>query len=92
MLTEYGPKNGYRIPAYHRMDVSVTYMRPKRKHYQSSWNFSVYNVYDHWNPYFIRFDVQGSIDNPNGASVVTTAKQETVFPIMPSITWNFKFF
>jgi hypothetical protein len=78
---------------YHRADVSATYTcKPKkifgRLPYQSSWNFSVYNLYNRKNPYFIYFDTDGSIATGD-LSVV--AKQVSLFPILPSVTWNFSF-
>lgn len=52
----YGDRNSYRMTPYHRLDISATYNRPKRKRFESSWNFSVYNVYNRMNPYFIYFN------------------------------------
>ena len=54
----------------------------------SSWNFSVYNLYNRANPYFIFFDYSG---DPLQGSVDFGAYQVSLFPILPSITWNFKF-
>ena len=86
--TDYGPRNGYRLPAYHRLDVSATlHSKPERK-YESSWNFSIYNVYSRKNPYFIYTTYEG--DFAYGYLDVQ-AKQVSIFPIIPSVTWNFKF-
>jgi hypothetical protein len=79
--------------AYHRMDISATYTCKKKKlfkrlPYQNSWNFSVYNVYNRHNPYFIFFANEGSIQEGN---LKVTAKQVSLFPILPSVTWNFNF-
>lgn len=60
----------------------------KKIPYQNSWNFAVYNVYNRHNPYFIYFDNEGSID---GGDIKVTAKQVSLFPIIPSVTWNFSF-
>ncbi|MEA3443702.1 MAG: TonB-dependent receptor [Bacteroidota bacterium] len=87
-ITEYGEYNSFRMKNYHRLDLSVTYKLKKRKHFNSSLNFSVYNAYNRHNPYFIYFSVEGEI----ASGVFTTyAKQITVFPILPSIAWNFEF-
>ena len=56
--------------------------------YQSSLNFSVFNVYNRHNPFFIYFDNEGNLSDNN---LKITAKQVSLFPILPSITWNFKF-
>ena len=48
--SQYGERNSYRMPAYHRMDVSATYSRNKpNKKFNSSWNFSIYNLYNRAN-------------------------------------------
>jgi hypothetical protein len=85
---EYGPRNGFRMPAYHRLDLSMTYNVKKKGRYESSWIFSVYNVYNHQNPYFIYFDATGDLDK---GKLEVKAKQVTLFPILPSISYNFKF-
>ena len=88
IVNEYGPRNSFRMPAYHRMDLSATYTGKKHKKYQSSWNFSIYNVYNRYNPYYIYFQTTGSVSDFN---IETQAKQVSLFPILPSATWNFKF-
>lgn len=81
----YTERNGYRMPAYHRMDFSATYTRPIKKKYESSWNFSLYNVYGRQNAYAIVFE-----DSETDASR-TVAKQTSLFRWVPSVTYNFKF-
>jgi len=88
IVGDYGPKNTFRMPAYHRMDLSATYTGKKHKKYSSSWNFSLYNVYSRANPYYIYFETTGNITDYN---ITTQAKQVSLFPILPSATWNFKF-
>ncbi len=55
---------------------------------QSSWNFSIYNAYNRHNPFFIYFQNDGNIFD---GSLNVKAMQVSLFPILPSITWNFKF-
>ena len=89
ILTEYGKTNGFRMPPYHRMDLSVTYnFKPKRK-FESSLNFSVFNVYNRANPFLIFFDIQGNIVQDHNLAI--SARQISIFPIIPSISWNLKF-
>jgi hypothetical protein len=93
IVSDYGDRNSYRMAPYHRLDISATYTcKPKklfhRLPYHSNWNFSVYNVYNRHNPYFIFFDNEGSIQEGN---LKVTAKQVSLFPILPSVTWNFSF-
>lgn len=89
LVTEFGDRNGYRYPAYHRLDVSVTYVTSKpEKRFKSSINFSIYNTYSRQNPFFIYYTQEGNLNDGN---FQLKAKQVSVFPIIPSITWNFKY-
>jgi hypothetical protein len=81
----YTERNGYRMPAYHRMDLSATYEKPSKGKYQSSWNFGLYNVYGRENAYQIIFK-----DDPKD-NTKTQAEQTALFKWVPSVTYNFKF-
>ncbi|HEU4717828.1 MAG TPA: TonB-dependent receptor [Bacteroidia bacterium] len=81
----YTERNGYRMPAYHRMDIGATWQRKKTDKFESSWNFSVYNVYARENAYVITFR-----QDPNDASK-TQAVQTSLFRLVPSVTYNFRF-
>lgn len=86
----YSTINGYRMKPYNRLDLSATYQptpKPGRK-FSHSWSFSVYNAYSRLNPFFIYFDQQG--DYLNGTLKIQP-KKVALFPIIPSVTWNFKF-
>jgi outer membrane receptor protein involved in Fe transport len=90
LTQEYSKVNQYRLDAYHRADVSAT-LTPKQKpgqRLQQSWVFSLYNMYSHLNPYFIYFNQDG---NPYDGSLKVEARQVSLFPIIPAVTWNFKF-
>ena len=78
----YAERNGYRAPDYHRLDVSAVYTK-KHKRSTHEWTFSVYNLYNHYNPYLINFE-----DSENGAR--TRAKQYSLFGIVPSVAFNIK--
>lgn len=91
LVQGYGSINSYRLDAYHRLDLSAIYTpvskRPNKR-VKGSWTFSVYNVYSRKNPYFIYFDQEGSaIDG----TLKVSAKQVSLFPVLPSVTYNFKF-
>ncbi|MGM0624495.1 MAG: TonB-dependent receptor [Bacteroidota bacterium] len=88
IIEEYGDRNSYRMDPYHRLDLSLTYVHKKTKDWESSWNFSVYNAYNRKNPYFIYFDYEG---NASDGSFQTSAKQVSLFPVLPAVTWNFTF-
>lgn len=118
-VTEYGERNAFRMPAYHRMDISATWTpdrakkaerkkqklltqyekegkdtstlevkKPWKQHYESSWSFSVFNVYNRHNPYIVYFSNEGSFAT---GDYKAKAQQIYIFPILPSVTWNFKF-
>jgi hypothetical protein len=90
LTQEYSRINKYRLPAYHRIDLSATYtpIPKKKRKLQGYWVFSVYNVYSRKNPYFIYYDQNGS---PYDGSLKVEALQVSLFPILPSVTWNFRF-
>lgn len=99
----YGARNSFRMAPYHRADISCTVypkdredarstvngesLKNKRK-FKSHWNFSVYNLYNRRNPYFIYF---GNSGNLNQGQLQVKAYQVSLFPILPSVTWNFEF-
>ncbi len=102
-VEDFGPRNSFKMASYHRLDFSATYrcsdtksvLDPqtgnyiqKKKKVTSSWNFSVYNVYSRKNPYFLYNSVDGDVSK--GTSKVVL-KQVSLFPILPSVTWNFSF-
>lgn len=90
LTQEYSRINQYRLPSYHRLDLSATYTpQPKKvRKYKSEWVFSVYNAYSRQNPYFIYFAQTGAASQ---GDLRIQAKQVSIFPIIPSVTWNFKF-
>lgn len=84
-LYQYAARNANRMPSYHRMDLSVTYEKKKKKRTQESWNISLYNVYGRENAYRINFQ-----DDPNNKSR-TQIIQTSLFRWVPSITYQFRF-
>ena len=83
-------RNSFRMAPYHRMDLGVVYnLNTKRG--EQDLTFSIYNVYNRLNPFFIYFET--ITENPDGSGQIRgfAAKQVTLFPIIPSITYNFKF-
>jgi len=83
----FSERNSYRMPDYHRLDLSVTLRskeKPGRK-WSHDWNFSVYNAYNRKNPWVINFKQEP--DNPD----ITYAEMIYLFGIVPAITFNFKF-
>ena len=88
LIQEYGPRNSARTPDYHRLDLAAVFTpRPEsERRFTSSWSFSIYNVYNRRNPFFIYYDLD--FDQDNGTAEAK-ALQVSLFPIIPSVTWNF---
>jgi hypothetical protein len=88
ILPIYSNRNAYRMPDYHRLDLSISLMGKEKpgKRWHGEWNFSLYNAYNRHNSWAINF-TQDSMD-PN----ITYAEKTYLFAIIPSLTYNFKFF
>ena len=82
-------RNNFRLPAYHRMDVSVNFHRPQR-HGILTWNISVYNLYNRQNP-FIIYPKSAERSDANGTTYSTVLMQRSLFPILPSVSLIYKF-
>ena len=81
----YASRNNYRMPAYNRLDLGATLLMKKTRTSESSWTFSIYNAYNRANAYTISFQ-----QDPQDANK-TQAVKTTLFKIVPSVTYNFKF-
>jgi hypothetical protein len=91
-IVYYSDRNKYRMPPYHRMDVSITFdenLRKKRM-WKGSWTFSIYNLYGRKNPYSIFYRKDASIQMVN-KSQYAIYKLSVIGVPVPSITYNFKF-
>lgn len=81
----YSQRNADREPANHRLDIGATLEGKEHKKFHSSWSFGIYNLYNRKNPYTINFR-DNEVDPTK-----TEAVKTSLFGIIPSITWNFKF-
>lgn len=88
VIPQYEDRDNYRQPAYHRLDLALTYVINKNDKWSSNINVSIYNVYSRKNPFFLYFDVE---TNQVDQTVQFQGKKVSLFPIIPSVTWNFKF-
>lgn len=81
-VNDYGnQKNDFRMAAYHRMDVGIQFHKQK-KHSERIFELSFYNVYNRKNPYFYYASQEQGY---------TKLKQVSLFPILPSVSWTYKF-
>ena len=83
----YSDRNDYRMPAYHRLDLGMTWIPDAKKdrRWTNSWTLSVYNAYNRHNAFVINF-VKNK-ENPN----IMEAEMVYLFPVIPAITYNFRF-
>jgi outer membrane receptor for ferrienterochelin and colicin len=93
-ITYFNGRNGYRMPAYHRMDLGVNFHKQK-KHGVRTWSFSVYNAYSRQNPFYLYWGYD-TINGYNDQGYYfedskPVLKQISLFPIIPSVSYTFKF-
>ncbi|MDR1865875.1 MAG: TonB-dependent receptor [Bacteroidales bacterium] len=94
----YGERNGYRMAPYHRLDLSVSLIRKKRWG-ERRWIFGAYNVYNRKNPYYMDIETNTRYDGspyssvPDGGGVARQYRymQISLFPVIPSVSYQFKF-
>ncbi|SHF67368.1 Outer membrane receptor for ferrienterochelin and colicins [Mariniphaga anaerophila] len=90
----YGGRNNYRMPAYHRLDVGVNFHKQK-KHGIRTWSLGVYNAYSRQNPFYLFWGHNSKSGyNEQGKyyeTSETALKQLSLFPLIPSVSYTFKF-
>lgn len=87
IYSDYKSRNDYRLRAYHRLDVSVTYRKPKKwfkKQVDTEWVFSAYNIYSRLNPYFVYTTTDDFTRQP-------VAREVSLLPIIPSVSYQVTF-
>ena len=84
-IPNYGERNSSRLPNYHRLDINLTLQPNKSKgKVESTWVFGIYNLYNRDNAASIIF-------RRNNETLKNEAVQISIFGIVPSVTYNFKF-
>lgn len=86
-FVDFGYRNNFRMEAYHRLDLGLQFHKEKRKGTQT-WEVSVYNAYNQANPFFY---YGSSITNGRTGEVNVSMKKVTLFPLIPSVSYTFKF-
>lgn len=81
-IIDYGDRNSFRVPAYHRMDINLTWYKDTRWG-ERAWSFGVYNVYNRKNPFYVTLGE----DNKGRPKFI----QHSLFPFIPSVKYSFKF-
>jgi hypothetical protein len=90
-IENYGKKNDFRVKPFHHLDIGVQFIKPHMKNKgQSIFEVSIYNVYNHHNPFF--YYTEQDREYVDGQFVtVYKLKQVSIFPIIPTFTYHFKF-
>ena len=84
----YNDRNSFRLDAFHRLDLGLV-LKLNSKHGESDLTFNAYNAYNRRNPYFVYFEQVK--DEEDDETLGFRAKQVSLFPVIPSVTYNFKF-
>lgn len=84
-VTDYGTVNSFRMKAYHRLDFAIQFHKKMKRH-ERTWELGLYNTYNRKNPFFYFIDNEY---NDNGT--ISKLKQVSIFPIIPSVSYNIKF-
>ncbi len=79
LTNEFGPRNGFRLRPYHRVDLGANFHKQKKR-VSRTWTVSIYNLYNRQNPYFVYF-AEMSSGSPE-------FRQVSLFPIIPSFSWR----
>ncbi|MEQ8517942.1 MAG: TonB-dependent receptor [Cytophagales bacterium] len=97
-VQQYTARNAYKLPAYHRLDLSLTLNGKKynkkgeARKMTDAWVFSIYNVYNRQNAFTIYTETKTDEDgNVLGDGRELVAKKVSLFGILPSVTYNFRF-
>ena len=83
-----GRKNAFRMSNYHRLDLSIEFHK-KKKNWERTWAIGAYNSYNHKNPYFIISSHEQDPNNPGRD--IPVFKEVSILPVIPSVTYSFKF-
>lgn len=88
-IENFDQRNNYRIRDYHRLDLSISWAKQKKKGVRT-WTLGVYNAYNRLNTFFVFFENElREVDNSLYA--VPVLKQRTLFPAIPFVNYSFKF-
>lgn len=83
----FGSRNSFRAESYHRLDFNIQFHK-KKKRFERTWEFGIYNVYNRKNPFNYYLE---RTQNLSGGFQTIELKKRSLFPILPSISYNFQF-
>jgi hypothetical protein len=85
LVDDISEKNNFRMGAYHRLDAGIQ-LHKKKKHWERTWEFSVYNAYNRQNPFYYYQEVVSEKSELYGK-----LRQVSLFPVIPSFSYSIKF-
>ena len=88
MIHEYGPHNGARMPDYHRLDLSATYLLHTGRRFKGSLNLSVYNAYARENPLYLDVKVYYDKETEN---ISLSLIGQSLYSLLPSLSYRLEF-
>ena len=86
----YENRNGYRMAAYHRLDVGFNFHKEK-KYWKRTWSVGAYNAYSRKNPFFLYFREEYKLDKNGNGYLEKQLVSVSLFPIIPYISYSFEF-
>ncbi len=86
----YGKRNNYRLPDYHRLDIGVNLHKEKKRGIRT-WSFGLYNAYNRLNAFYVDFSGGMGYGFYGEQGIKPKLMKYSLFPIIPSFSYNFKF-
>ncbi len=78
----YPERNSFRMKSFHHLDLGINFSKQKKRGTRT-WSISVYNAYNHQNPFYYYLDTDKKGE--------WHLYQQSLFPIIPSVSYSFKF-
>ncbi|MCX7985923.1 MAG: TonB-dependent receptor [Bacteroidales bacterium] len=88
IVNQYTRYNSFRMPPYHRLDISISRNIKSYKGISHELSFNIYNVYSRLNPYFMYYKVSGNLQR---YQLSIKPQYVSLFPMMPSISYRFSY-
>lgn len=84
----FGEYNSFQAAAYHRLDLGIKFHKQKKRG-ERTWEIGIYNAYNRINPFY--YQSQQGYDFATQQNTDSKLYRKGLFPIVPSVTYNFKF-
>jgi len=87
----YGQKNYIRMQPYHRLDLGFSHTITTKRGNKAVWTYSIYNAYNHINPYNYYYDNDNNTENLTYYNRPLKLYKTGLFAIIPSIAYKVYF-